>query len=133
MNMKPGLGGPPTFFLIFFMCHVMAADIPILSLSILLPLFLFAANFIEANPFARKPDQEKERNPFAARRAAENHSNSSSSNNNNNRTIQKSESFFDKVDAAESAGKSSKRTCLIFFFVLFCFISSLAIPLNFSY
>ncbi|KAF5376224.1 hypothetical protein D9615_008542 [Tricholomella constricta] len=43
----------------------------------------------KTNPFARKPGQES-RNPFARK-----------SDGNNGRTIQKSESFFDKVGAAE--------------------------------
>jgi hypothetical protein len=44
---------------------------------------------VESNPFAKKPGQEINRNPFARKADA-------------NKTIQKSESFFDKVDAAET-------------------------------
>ncbi|KAG6829481.1 hypothetical protein H0H92_004362 [Tricholoma furcatifolium] len=51
----------------------------------------------KANPFARKPGQEV-RNPFARKVDA------------NGKTLQKSESFFEKVSAAESeAGTQSKR------------------------
>ncbi|KAJ7072346.1 hypothetical protein C8F01DRAFT_1205930 [Mycena amicta] len=47
----------------------------------------------KANPFARKNGQEK--NPFAAKPGA-------------NRTIQKSDSFFDKVDAADDLPKTKR-------------------------
>lgn len=54
----------------------------------------------EVNPFARKPGQEA-RNPFARKADV------------NGKTIQKSESFFEKVDAAESeAGTRPKRAFL---------------------
>ena len=51
--------------------------------------------FTETNPFARRASLEAAKNPFA--RKAE-----------PNKTIQKSESFFDKVDAAEAENGSRK-------------------------
>jgi len=51
---------------------------------------------IKTNPFARRASLEAAKNPFA--RKAE-----------PNKTIQKSESFFDKVDAAEAENNSRKR------------------------
>ncbi|KAJ7462267.1 hypothetical protein B0H11DRAFT_2285618 [Mycena galericulata] len=49
------------------------------------------------NPFARKVGQENGRNPFGRKPEL------------NSKTIQKSESFFDKVDAAEEAAPKLKR------------------------
>lgn len=51
---------------------------------------------VEANPFARKTNQDSSKNPFARKSEP-------------NKTIQKSESFFDKVDAAESEPTHRKR------------------------
>jgi len=52
---------------------------------------------IESNPFARKPGAENTRNPFARKSES-------------NKTIQKSESFFDKIDAVdEDVGNKPKR------------------------
>ncbi|KAJ7497276.1 hypothetical protein FB451DRAFT_1018101 [Mycena latifolia] len=48
------------------------------------------------NPFARKVGQDNDRNPFARKPEL-------------NKTIQKSDSFFDKVDAAEQVGPKLKR------------------------
>ncbi|KAJ7703219.1 hypothetical protein B0H17DRAFT_95568 [Mycena rosella] len=48
------------------------------------------------NPFARKVVQDNDRNPFARKPEL-------------NKTIQKSESFFDKVDAVEQVGPKLKR------------------------
>ena len=54
---------------------------------------------VAKNPFARKPGSENPRNPFA------------SGKSDPNRTIQKSESFFNKIEAAADgdAGKKAKR------------------------
>ncbi|KAL1748703.1 hypothetical protein HDZ31DRAFT_79559 [Schizophyllum fasciatum] len=52
----------------------------------------------KTNPFARKPGQDNNRNPFAKRGI------------DGNKTIQKSESFFEKVDAAETGGAKPKRS-----------------------
>ncbi|KAJ7925280.1 WD40-repeat-containing domain protein [Mycena leptocephala] len=49
----------------------------------------------KANPFARKVGQENGRNPFARKADV--------------KTLQKSESFFDKVDAAEEVAPKTKR------------------------
>jgi len=49
---------------------------------------------VEANPFAKKASAENGRNPFAR-------------NADNNRSLHKSESFFDKVDAAETGRTKS--------------------------
>ncbi|KAJ8518145.1 hypothetical protein ONZ45_g4749 [Pleurotus djamor] len=46
------------------------------------------------NPFAKKPNQDNNRNPFARK--------------GDSKPVQKSESFFDRVDAAESAVKPKK-------------------------
>jgi hypothetical protein len=55
----------------------------------------------EVNPFARKAGNENPRNPFA--RKAE-----------SSKTIQKSESFFDKIDTMDDDGGSkSKRMSLV--------------------
>ncbi|KAJ7725842.1 hypothetical protein DFH07DRAFT_1002167 [Mycena maculata] len=51
----------------------------------------------KTNPFARKVGQENGRNPFARKPEL------------NDKTIQKSESFFDKVDAADEVPPKSKR------------------------
>ncbi|KAL1759502.1 hypothetical protein FB107DRAFT_271069 [Schizophyllum commune] len=51
----------------------------------------------KTNPFARKPGQETNRNPFAKKAGDV------------NKTIQKSESFFEKVDAAETGTAKPKR------------------------
>ncbi|KAJ6586903.1 hypothetical protein DFH09DRAFT_910436 [Mycena vulgaris] len=51
----------------------------------------------KVNPFARKVGQDNERNPFARKPEL-------------NKTIQKSDSFFDKVDAAEQVGPKLKRS-----------------------
>jgi len=53
-------------------------------------------SIIEANPFARKTNQDSSKNPFARKSEP-------------NKTIQKSESFFDKVDAVESESAPRKR------------------------
>ena len=49
---------------------------------------------LESNPFARKTNQDANRNPFGRRSEM--------------KTIQKSESFFEKVDAAESESAPKK-------------------------
>lgn len=51
----------------------------------------------KTNPFARKAGQGTERNPFSRKPEL-------------NKTIQKSDSFFDKVDAAEQVGPKAKRS-----------------------
>ena len=59
---------------------------------------------LESNPFARKTNQDANRNPFGRRSEI--------------KTIQKSESFFEKVDAAESESapkKSRKKKCSFMF------------------
>lgn len=56
----------------------------------------------EANPFARKPNQENSRNPFG--RKADTLS---------LREVKKTESFFEKVDSAELKAKSTKRKLYI--------------------
>jgi chromosome transmission fidelity protein 4 len=65
------------------------APLPKPSMSVLLPpLFVSYDHSAETNPFARKPaTQENGRNPFARK--------------SENTTIQKSESFFDKVEDAD--------------------------------
>ena len=60
---------------------------------------------LEGNPFARKTNQDTNKNPFGRRSDI--------------KPIQKSESFFEKVDAAESETapkKSSEGLCGLFFF-----------------
>jgi hypothetical protein len=59
----------------------------------------------ETNPFARKIGQENGRNNIFARKAE-------------SKMLQKSESFFDKVDAAEEVAPKSKR--LVFLDLLVC-------------
>jgi len=59
------------------------------------PFANYDSNISETNPFARKAGLEAAKNPFA--RKAE-----------PNKMIQKSESFFDKVDAAEAEIGSRK-------------------------
>jgi chromosome transmission fidelity protein 4 len=62
--------------------------------------------FLESNPFARKTNSDTNRNPFSRKLEI--------------KPIQKSESFFEKVDAAESEivpKKSSKRTLSSLFLV----------------
>ncbi|KAG7446498.1 WD40 repeat-like protein [Guyanagaster necrorhizus] len=51
----------------------------------------------KSNPFARKAAQENGQNPFARK-------------SDMNKVIQKSESFFDKIDAAEDPGKKRKHS-----------------------
>ena len=51
--------------------------------------------FLETNPFARKTNQDTNKNPFSRKLEA--------------KSIQKSESFFEKVDAAESAPRKSRK------------------------
>lgn len=58
-------------------------------------MLLVLISSTEVNPFARKP-QENNRNPFARKSDV-------------NKVVQKSESFFDKVDAAETGAPKSKR------------------------
>ena len=63
---------------------------------VLLPLLTVPST--ETNPFARKAGADNTRNPFARKLDS-------------NKTIQKSESFFDKIDMVdEDGGKKSKRT-----------------------
>ncbi|KAJ3965952.1 hypothetical protein EV361DRAFT_768585, partial [Lentinula raphanica] len=50
----------------------------------------------EANPFARKPVTEVNKNPFARKAGS--------------KTIKQSESFFEKVDAAENTPVKSKKS-----------------------